>query len=220
VGAGARDRKREPQHPLPLPPLPRAPPHRRRPGVFVRRFPRRLPRAAPRAALTPLAGRARQYSPSKEFVGGTADWGPARAARARAAAPLGAGGGSADAAPGSAGPRRGGGGGAGAAAGAEKSNMWKELLPRRQFRGVCWVTLHEAQGLVNKIIGSPAGPPARAPPWVGCGACVRRVAGAGTRDPYVRLRMAGQTEKSTAKARARSPVGAIHMRSTLAEHRR
>lgn len=158
MGAGARDRKREPQHPLPLPPLPRAPPHRRRPGVFVRRFPRRLPRAAPRAALTPLAGRARQYSPSKEFVGGTADWGPARAARARAAAPLGAGGGSADAAPGSAGPRRGGGGGAGAAAGAEKSNMWKELLPRRQFRGVCWVTLHEAQGLVNKIIGQPRWP--------------------------------------------------------------
>ncbi|KAJ1475015.1 hypothetical protein T484DRAFT_1830038 [Baffinella frigidus] len=137
----------------------------------------------------PLKTLSSQYSPSREFVGGTSDWTPAseRASPLSAslsassrglATPVGShkrvGKGSDRAAlwegsdrAASPGSRDSG------AAPVERTSMWKELLPRRQFKGICWVTLHEAQNLVGKIIG--------------------------TRDPYVRFKMAGQTERSAAK---------------------
>eukprot|EP00960_Hanusia_phi_P034303 750985-Hanusia_phi.AAC.2 len=116
----------------------------------------------------PLATLTSQYSPSKEFIGGRSDWihESSKAFRTqmekKRAVRLGAA------------PVQ-------LAKEAEEDRYyWKELLPRRQYKSLIWVTIHGAEKLMPKIIG--------------------------TRDPYVRIQLGNQVEKTTAKLNSMNPT--------------
>ena len=124
-----------------------------------------------------------QYSNMKEFCGGTCDWRGANAlpsevlstasefAQLRAHTKLGT-------------PRAQRGAAPGAPALVKPPSMtekaqealtpnWHDMLTRRQYKEVLWVTVHSATSLISKMIG--------------------------TRDPYIRLVLGDQVEKTSAK---------------------
>ncbi|EKX46968.1 hypothetical protein GUITHDRAFT_162858 [Guillardia theta CCMP2712] len=115
----------------------------------------------------PLATLSSQYSPSKEFIGGRSDWIPESSKAFRTqiekkrAVRLGA-------APVQLAKEI-----------EEDRYLWKELLPRRQYKALVWVTIHGAENLMPKIIG--------------------------TRDPYVKIQLGNQVEKTTPKLNSMNP---------------
>ena len=129
-----------------------------------------------------------QHSNMKEFCGGKSDWRPPGAAGDSAALESRVAQSAADfakmrastrlssrAPPGASAPAA-----SAVATGQEELRPnWHEMLPRRQYREALWVTVHGASNLISKMIG--------------------------TRDPYVRLVVGDQAEKTSAKLNTTNP---------------